>query len=185
MIAETLAYEAFRAAGVAARRTGYAFVQVDGEDYGVYLNVETLDQVSLRRWSDSTRHLYEGDYGSDAAGGAGAFEVDEGNEGDRDLDALIAAANDEQGDGGGNGGGRRPAADDQDVGRRAVRRPLGGYAGAEGPGWPNNYYLHSDASGRSGCSSGHGSDLAPKAPGFRRDSVFCSTSAWGTRAARR
>ena len=151
MIAETLAYEAFRAAGVAAPRTGYAFVRVDGEDYGVYLNVETLDQVSLRRWFDSTRHLYEGDYGSDVSpGGAGAFEVDEGNEGDRsDLDALIAAANDEQGDW---SEGMEAVADLQQMTKMwAVEQYAGhwdGYAGAEGPAWPNNYYLHSDASGR-------------------------------------
>ena len=72
-VAETLAYEAFRAAGVAAPRTGYAYVQVDGEDYGLYLNVETLDQVSLRRWFDSTKHLYEGDYGRTSPRGVPGF----------------------------------------------------------------------------------------------------------------
>ena len=41
MVHETLAYQTFRAAGVPAPRTGYAFVRVNGEPYGVYLNLET------------------------------------------------------------------------------------------------------------------------------------------------
>ena len=45
-----------------ASRTGYAYVRVNGSDYGVYLNVETLDDVSLPRWFASTGHLYEGTY---------------------------------------------------------------------------------------------------------------------------
>ncbi len=51
MVHETLAYDTFRAMGVPAPRTGYAFVRVNGEPYGVYLNVETLDDVSLPRGS--------------------------------------------------------------------------------------------------------------------------------------
>ena len=54
MVHELLAYEAFRAVGIPAPRTGYAFVRVNGADYGVYLNVETLDDVSLPRWFSST-----------------------------------------------------------------------------------------------------------------------------------
>ena len=85
-------------------RTGYAYVRVNGEDYGVYLNLETIDRVMLPRfWFGSTQHLYEGEY--DAQGGvdvfpgnAGRFGVDQGDEADlSDLDALIAAVN---GDGG-------------------------------------------------------------------------------------
>ena len=55
MIHETLAYEAFRAAGVPAPRTGYAFVTVNGEDYGLYLDIESLDEVSLPHWFASTK----------------------------------------------------------------------------------------------------------------------------------
>ena len=84
-----------------APRTGYAFVRVNGEDYGLYLNVETLDEhlaaaLVRDRRSTSTR---ANTGPTSTAGGAGAFEVDEGDEDDlADLEALIAAANDERGD---------------------------------------------------------------------------------------
>ncbi len=150
MVHETLAYEAFRAAGVAAPRTGYAYVRVNGEDYGLYLNVETLDDVGLARWFDATAHLYEGSYGSDVApGGAAAFEVDEGDEEDRsDLEALIAAANGVMGDW---SDGMAGVADlTQMVRMWATERYIGhwdGYSGIEGELWPNNFYLHSDPTG--------------------------------------
>jgi hypothetical protein len=150
MIHETLAYEVFRAAGLPASRTGYAFVSVNGEDYGLYLNVETLDVVSLPRWFSSTRHLYEGGYRVDVLpGGAGDFEVDEGKNKDRtDLEALIAAANQEGGDW---SEGVAPFADlEQMTQVWAIERFLGhwdGYAGELLGFQPNNYYLHSETSG--------------------------------------
>lgn len=150
MVREALAYEAFRAAGVAAPRTGYAFVRVNGEDYGLYLNVETLDDVSLARWFGSTAHLYEGGLGSDVTpGGAAAFEVDEGDEKDRgDLEALIAAANGEPADW---SEGMAGVADLEQMARMwAVEKYVGhwdGYAGIVGSVWPNNFYLHSDGAG--------------------------------------
>ena len=73
---------------------------VNGADYGLYLNVETLDSVALPHWFSSTEHLYEGtyDYGTGTPlstlepGGEAFFEVDEGDEDDRaDLQGLIAA----------------------------------------------------------------------------------------------
>jgi len=150
MIHETLAYEAFRAAGVPASRTGYAFLTVNGEDYGLYLNVETLDKVSLPRLFASTRHLYEAGYATDVTpGGAAAYEVDEGKKSERgDLEALIAAADGGSGDW---SDGVAPFADlDEMTGAWAVERYIGhwdGYAGRALPTTPNNYYLHSDDSG--------------------------------------
>lgn len=150
MMRETLAYEAFRSVGVAAPRTGYAFVRVNGEAFGLYLNVETLDAVALPRWFASTQHLYEGSYGADVKpGGAEDFEVDEGKSKKReDLEALIAAANDEADDW---SEGMAGYADlDQMARMWAVERYLGhwdGYAGELYPLSPNNYYLHSDAGG--------------------------------------
>ena len=151
MTHEVLAYEAFRSAGVAAPRTGYAYVQVNDQDYGVYLNVETLDDVSLPRWFATTQHLYEGAYGTDVvAGGAGAFEVDEGSETDRaDLEALIAAVNQD----GGDWSDRVSAlADLQHLTRMwAVEKYIGhwdGYVGIVDALHPNNFYLHSDSAGR-------------------------------------
>ncbi len=158
MIHETLAYTVFRAAGVPAPRTGYAYVRLNGEDFGVYLNVEVFDDVGLERWFgefDDPQHLYEGEYGTDVTpGGAAAFSVDEGDEEVRtDLEALIAAVA-----GGGETFSERVEgiADLSEMTRMwAGEKFLGhwdGYAGADSsqfPGgvMPNNFYLFSDAAG--------------------------------------
>jgi len=151
MVHETLGYEVFRALDIPASRTGYAFVRLNGLAYGVYLNLETLDDVSLPRWFESTQHLYEADApGTDVSlGSAEEFEVDEGDEEDRsDLEALIAAANDGEGDW---SDGMAAVADLDEMARMwAVERYIGhwdGYAGLEGLFRPNNYYLHSLDSG--------------------------------------
>lgn len=135
---------------------------MNDEDYGVYVNVETPDDVMLPRWFDSTQHLYEGEplyedlpeceAGIDVSpGNAGAFSVDEGDEDDlSDLEALIAAVNDD----GGDWSDRVDAlADLRQMTRMwAVERYIGHWDGYSGPmpscNQPNNYYLHSDAAGR-------------------------------------
>jgi CotH protein len=151
MTHETLSYELFRAMGLPAARTGFAFVRVNGEPYGVYLDLETYDDVMLPRLFASTQHLYEADApGTDVTtGSATSFEVDEGSESDiSDLEALIAAVNDEAGDWSEN---VAPFADlEQMTGQWAVERFVAhwdGYAGIAGAFRPNNYYLHSDAAG--------------------------------------
>lgn len=151
MIRETLAYEAFRSAGVPASRTGYAYLRVNGEDFGLYLNIEVLDRVALPRWFSSTRHLYEGAYGVDVKPGSAAeFEVDEGKKSKReDLEALIGVANAEAGD------WSEEMASVADLGEMtrmwAVERYIGhwdGYAGRDNDlVLPNNYYLHSGDTG--------------------------------------
>ncbi len=156
MIHETLAYAAFRGAGVPAPRTGYAFVRVNGDDYGLYLNIETLDDLALEKrfgsFDDEVQHLYEGEDGADVTPGeAGAFEVDEGDEEDRgDLEALIAAANST-----GSSSWADRVAPFADLGEMtkmwAVDKYVGhwdGYAGRKGTFQPNNYYLYSDPLGR-------------------------------------
>ena len=160
MIHEVLAYEVFRSAGVAASRTGYAYVRVNEQDYGVYLNLETLDDVMLPRWYESTQHLYEGEPlfedlpACEAAidvspGNAGAFSVEEGDEVDlTDLEALIAAVN-----GAGDYSNRvQSVADLRQLTRMwAVEKYIGHWDGYAGPvpacNQPNNYYLHSDSAG--------------------------------------
>ena len=151
MVHETLAYELFRALGVPAPRTGYAFVRLNGEPYGVYLNLETLDLVSLPRWFPTTLHLYEGQVGLDVSPGAApAFEVDEGKSKKReDLEALILAADSQDGDW---SDAMTAVADLEEVTRMwAVERYIGhwdGYAGIYADLYrPNNYYLHSSESG--------------------------------------
>lgn len=159
MVHETLAYEAFRANGVPAPRTGYAYVRVNGEDFGVYLNLETYDDVFLKRvfggFDDEIQHLYEGEYGDDVVpGGAEDFEVDEGEEGPGkigDLETLIEATN---GAGGSPWSDRvEPHAELVEMARMwAVEKYIDhwdGYSGHAIPGLrPNNYYLYSDPEGR-------------------------------------
>jgi hypothetical protein len=146
MIHERLAYEAFRVSGVPSPRTGYAYLEVNGEDFGLHLNIETSDDVALEKRFGEFEHLYEGAYGSDVApGGAGSFEIDEGDDEDvSDLNALIAAVN-----------GTEPAdfsdrvlpfADLVEMTRMwAVERYLAHW---DGYTTKNNYYLFSDPSGR-------------------------------------
>jgi hypothetical protein len=153
MLHETLVYKLFHALGVPAPRTGYAFIRVNGEPYGVYLNIETYDKIALSRLFPTTQHLYEADSaGVDVRPGeADTFEVDEGPEGDlSDLEALATAAADTVGDW---SDGVEAVADLDEMTRMwAVERYAGnwdGYAGRyadplpSGPFRPNNYYLHS------------------------------------------
>ena len=156
MLHETLTYAAFQAAGVPASRTGFVYLRVNGEDFGLYLDLETLDDVSLSRmfgsFDDEAQHLYEGEDGHDVKSGeAGEFEVDEGDEADiADLETLIVAVNSE----GPVPWSERVAAvaDLAEMTKMwAVEKYVGhwdGYSGKAGAHQPNNYYLLSDATGR-------------------------------------
>ena len=154
MIHETLAYTAFRGAGVPASRTGYAYVYVDGEDYGVHLNIETLDRIALAKrfgaFDEASQHLYESEYEAEVVPGREwMFEIDEGN-GDRsDLEALVERVNSN-----GPSGWAQHVAPVADLGEMtrmwAVEKYIGqwdGYAGMEASWLPNNYYLYSDPNG--------------------------------------
>lgn len=151
MVHEALAYSLFRAAEVPASRTGFAYLRVNGEDFGVYLDLETLDETSLARLygAGNTLHLYEGEYGADVdAEGVPKFEMDEGEEPRTDLEALAAAV-----------AATSPSfsarlaglADLDEMTRMwAVEKYVShwdGYSGEEAANKPNNYYLHSDLSG--------------------------------------
>ena len=154
-IRELLAYTLHRAAGVPASRSGFTFVTLNGEDYGLYSNIETYDDVSLGKLLGETQHLYEGSY--DAGFGADllpghetAFEVDEGDETDRsDLTALIAAA------GRSDGAFSDNVAAFADLAEMTRMWAVENYAGhwdsysvaAGNPLLPNNYYLHDGPDG--------------------------------------
>lgn len=90
MLREWLGYKLFRLLGVPASRTGYAQVSVNGEDYGLYLNVETPDDKMLARlFSNPNGNLYEGEHGDDINRDVSRWEQDEGSRTDRvDLEAL-------------------------------------------------------------------------------------------------
>src|SRR4051794_4411676 len=157
MVHEARAYEAFRALGIGAPNTGYAFVRVNGEVFGTYLNIETMDDVALeKRFGKfaAPQHLYEGEYGADVTPALeGEILVDEGEEKDRaDLEALVTAVN------GGSAGWLRRGGEHADLAEMtrmwAVEKYIGhwdGYSGFESTSEypePNNYYLYSDALGR-------------------------------------
>jgi hypothetical protein len=162
MVHETLAYAAFRATGVPASRTGFAYLRVNKHDFGLYLNLENLDDIALTRifgapFDDETQHLYEGERGNDVfPGGAVGFEIDEGPDDRGDLEGLVAAVNDESG--APFSERLAPHADLIEMGKMwAVEKYIDhwdGYAGhtdqaqAEAHERPNNYYLYSDPSGR-------------------------------------
>lgn len=149
-----------RGVGLPASRTGYAFVRLNGQPYGLYLNIEDMDDVALERWFgkfEDPQHLYEGESGADVKPGAealppdeGGFEVDEGDEANlADLKALIAAVNSTEGEGWSAAVG--PVADLTEMTRIwAVEKYIGhwdGYAGQAGQFQPNNYFLYSDPAG--------------------------------------
>jgi len=59
-IHEVVTYRLFRALGVPAARVGYANVSLNGRNYGLHLNVETIDTPMLSRWGLVNKHLYKG-----------------------------------------------------------------------------------------------------------------------------
>jgi hypothetical protein len=155
MAHEALTYLAFGAFEAPAPRSGYAYLRLNGEDVGLYRDVETLDKVALeKRFGnfEDPQHLYEGESGTDVLEGeADDFQVDEGDEERTDLEALIEAVD---GSAATPFSARVAAVADLDEMTRmwAVEHYVAhwdGYAGhAEAGMRPNNYYLFSDASGR-------------------------------------
>ncbi len=96
-IAERLAYDVYRAAGLPAPRCNSALVYVNGEFYGVYANVESEDKPFLRRWfDDASGNLYEEGQSDFVPGAETAFNLETNEEtNDRsDLVNLIAAVSD-------------------------------------------------------------------------------------------
>ena len=76
---ETLAYELMRQCDVPGPRTAWAEVYLNGEYRGLYLHLESIDDVFLARWFASAEgNLYEGEYGQDLSlGWIDGLEVDE------------------------------------------------------------------------------------------------------------
>lgn len=79
---EHLTYLLYRSLGLAAPRTGFAQLSVNGVNFGLYILVESVDDQLLRRWyKDHTGPMYEGAYGPDfTASQIPNFEYDEGPE---------------------------------------------------------------------------------------------------------
>jgi hypothetical protein len=92
LMAERLAYTAFRELGVPAPRANHARVYVNDVYYGVYANVETPNKDFLARWfRDPSRNLYEQNGRDfDQRKAVSSFEL-ETNEKDKDDRAQLRA----------------------------------------------------------------------------------------------
>jgi spore coat protein CotH len=95
MMSEELTYRMWRDAGLPASRTGYAWVTVNGDDYGLYALVEPPDDPLLARFYDDPKgNLYENaaNY-CDLDDGRSCFDAEEFDEGNHEaIDAFIEAA---------------------------------------------------------------------------------------------
>lgn len=89
LMAERLAYTAFRELGAAAPRANHARVYVDGEYFGIYANIETPNEDFLARWfEDPSRNLYEQngrDFDHRKAVASFELETNEKHQDDREL----------------------------------------------------------------------------------------------------
>lgn len=98
---ERLGYRFMRAAGVAAPRCNSARVSVNGEYWGLYANVESIDDEFVEaQFGAPAGNLYDSVYFADLLPGAeAAFELETNTDtADRsDLHALVLAANDPSG----------------------------------------------------------------------------------------
>jgi len=94
-VREALGYRLHRDLGVAAPRTGWAQLVVDGQDFGMYLDLEAIGGDLLERaYGDDDGTLYEGEFGCDLyPDDAPRFEQDGGDDqGHADLIALATLA---------------------------------------------------------------------------------------------
>ncbi len=91
LISQCLGYGLFAAAGVPAPRCSFAHVTVNGEDLGIYSNVETVKRNFLgRHFADDGGNLYEsgGDF---SPGQTGGFQPKSDTVDCGDLEAVVAA----------------------------------------------------------------------------------------------
>jgi len=96
MVHETLGYQFYDALGLPVPRTGYARVTVNGEPYGLYLILESIDKQFLARaLGDDTGILYEGTYGADLrVADVNKFQLHSGSDpGRARLRSLVRAVN--------------------------------------------------------------------------------------------
>jgi len=148
MTHETLSFALHRALGVPASRTGFVYLTINGEHFGLYLDVENYDKVAMAKklggFDDEVQHVYEGENGADLEPGLVAdFELDEGPGDISDLEELAAAVTDPDPEPWSTAVGA--LADLEEMTRMwAAEKYSGqfdGYAGGPAPDHPNNYFL--------------------------------------------
>jgi hypothetical protein len=93
MVHQRLANELYEAAGVPAARTGYAWVTVNGDPYGLYVHVEEVDRRMVRRTlGDDEGSLFEMFRTDFLPGSAEAFELDFGPDDRTAIQGVIDAS---------------------------------------------------------------------------------------------
>jgi hypothetical protein len=93
-IHQCMGYALFEAAGIPSSRCGFAHVTVNGEDLGIYANIEPVDKDFLRRrYVDAGGDLYEGRLSDFREGWLDTFEkkTNEDEPGRAELQALADA----------------------------------------------------------------------------------------------
>lgn len=92
-IAERLAYHVFRSVGLPAQRANSAEVTINGDPYGLYLNVETPNLDFIKRVFPLTaKSIYEVNYGSQWLPGVeDGFDENAGDGTKDDVTALLQA----------------------------------------------------------------------------------------------
>lgn len=90
---EDSAYRLYRAMGVVAPRTTYSWVTLNGADFGLYMNIESVDQQMLKRWI-APIHLYSSNcYLADITPSqSGCYDTNYGDTNRSDLNAAIATS---------------------------------------------------------------------------------------------
>ena len=148
MTHEALSFALHRALGVPASRIGFVYLEINGEHFGLYLDVENYDKVAMAKklggFDDKVQHVYEGENGTDLEPGLVAdFELDEGPGDISDLEALAAAVTEPEPEPWSTAVGA--LADLEEMTRMwAAEKYSGqfdGYAGGPAPDHPNNYFL--------------------------------------------
>ena len=87
-----MAFELYEAAAVPASRCNYAHVTVNGEELGLYSNVEPVKKQLLRReFGEEVGNLYEGTLSDFRVGWTQTFEDEWGGSDRRDLEAVVDA----------------------------------------------------------------------------------------------
>jgi len=92
-IHEATAYRLYRAMGIIAPRTTYSWVTLNGADFGLYMNIESVDSQMLKRWLNP-KHLYSSNcYGADLTYyQSGCYDTNYGDSDRTDLNAAIAVS---------------------------------------------------------------------------------------------
>jgi hypothetical protein len=91
---EDMTYRIYRAMGVVAPRTTYSWVTLNGQDFGLYMNIETVDSQMLKRWT-TPKHLYSSNcYGADMTPWqSGCYDTNYGDADRTDLNSAVAVSN--------------------------------------------------------------------------------------------